>query len=176
MKQQHVIVLTPAEIHSGSDRVKWAEGLILQLPETHEGRNSWLVNYGKSDAAIVLRNRWELENSSKLDWNEETESANFIVNVKSEKILSPLDAAIDEILPMFEGMEPMAKARTADEFATFCHSQLSGGIGMKIRNHFGLWDNTKPLTKFFIDTFEHIHPDSMSAMILVGVHKRLISK
>lgn len=39
------IQLTPAEIQSGLDRVRWAEGLIRQLPETHEGRNSWLLNY-----------------------------------------------------------------------------------------------------------------------------------
>lgn len=37
--------LTPAEIQSGHDRVRWAEGLIRQLPETHGGRNSWLLNY-----------------------------------------------------------------------------------------------------------------------------------
>lgn len=42
-----VILLTAAEIQSGSSRVKWAEGLIRQLPETHEGRNSWLMNYAE---------------------------------------------------------------------------------------------------------------------------------
>jgi hypothetical protein len=26
--------------------LKWAELLIKQLPEEHEGRNSWLLNYG----------------------------------------------------------------------------------------------------------------------------------
>ncbi len=40
------IKLTAAEIQSGLDRVKWAEGLIRQLPETHDGRNSWLLNFG----------------------------------------------------------------------------------------------------------------------------------
>ena len=39
--------LTKAEIESGLSRVKWAELLIKQLPEEHEGRNSWLLNYGK---------------------------------------------------------------------------------------------------------------------------------
>jgi hypothetical protein len=38
--------LTKAEIESGLSRVKWAELLIKQLPEEHEGRNSWLLNYG----------------------------------------------------------------------------------------------------------------------------------
>lgn len=40
-----VIELTPAEIQSGVTRVKWAEGLIRQLPEDHDGRNNWLLNY-----------------------------------------------------------------------------------------------------------------------------------
>ena len=44
------IKLNKAEIQSGVSRVRWAEGLIRQLPEDHEGRNSWLLNY--SDAAI----------------------------------------------------------------------------------------------------------------------------
>jgi hypothetical protein len=41
-----VICLSKAEIESGLSRVKWAELLIKQLPEEHEGRNSWLLNYG----------------------------------------------------------------------------------------------------------------------------------
>jgi hypothetical protein len=43
------IALTPAELQSGHDRVRWAEGLIRQLPEHHDGRNSWLMNYGQAD-------------------------------------------------------------------------------------------------------------------------------
>lgn len=44
-----VIELTPAEVQSGLDRVKWAEALIKQLPEGHEGRNSWLMNFGRKE-------------------------------------------------------------------------------------------------------------------------------
>ncbi len=44
---KEVICLTKAEIESGLTRVQWAEALIKQLPEEHEGRNSWLLNYGK---------------------------------------------------------------------------------------------------------------------------------
>lgn len=44
------IQLTPAEVQSGLDRVRWAEGLIKQLPEDHDGRNSWLLNYGTDKA------------------------------------------------------------------------------------------------------------------------------
>lgn len=44
--EPNTIPLTPAEIQSGLDRVRWAELLIRQLPDKHEGRNSWLLNYG----------------------------------------------------------------------------------------------------------------------------------
>jgi hypothetical protein len=44
---KRVIELTPVEIQSGMDRVRWAENLIRQLPPNHEGRNSWLLNYAK---------------------------------------------------------------------------------------------------------------------------------
>lgn len=43
------IQLDKAEIQSGVSRVKWAEGLIRQLPEGHGGRNSWLLNYGSKE-------------------------------------------------------------------------------------------------------------------------------
>lgn len=49
------IKLTGAEIQSGSNRQRWAEGLIRQLPATHDGRNSWLLNYGVGDEAQALR-------------------------------------------------------------------------------------------------------------------------
>lgn len=50
-----VIVLTPAEIQSGHSRVKWAQGLIEQLPPDHDGRNSWLLNYadGRNGASSM---------------------------------------------------------------------------------------------------------------------------
>lgn len=46
---------TGAETQSRSGRLKWAEGLILQLPTNHDGRNSWLMNYGIGDEACKLR-------------------------------------------------------------------------------------------------------------------------
>ncbi len=60
-----VIFLSPAECSSGQDRVKWAEGLIRQLPVEHDGRNSWLLNYGRSDEALVLQAK------RKAVWDEE---------------------------------------------------------------------------------------------------------
>jgi len=48
LEKPKVIQLTDAEIQSGRDRVMWAEDLIRQLPENHDGRNSWLLNYGRT--------------------------------------------------------------------------------------------------------------------------------
>lgn len=48
------IQLTPAEVQSGVDRVRWAELLIEQLPADHDGRNSWLLNYGRAAAGGAL--------------------------------------------------------------------------------------------------------------------------
>lgn len=49
------IKLTKAEIQSGYTRQHWAEGLIEQLPADHDGRNSWLTNYGVGENAERLR-------------------------------------------------------------------------------------------------------------------------
>jgi hypothetical protein len=51
---------TAAEIQSGMDRQKWAENLILQLPAGHDGRNSWLMNYGRGEVANTLRKERKL--------------------------------------------------------------------------------------------------------------------
>ncbi|WP_083834504.1 hypothetical protein [Oceanicola sp. S124] len=60
---------THHEIQSGSSRVKHAEGLILQLPEDHDGRNTWLLNYGVGDEAKALRKKHNI------GWVRETEAA-----------------------------------------------------------------------------------------------------
>lgn len=46
--------MTAHEIQSGLDRVRYAEGLIRQLPNTHDGRNTWLLNYGQMTASDCL--------------------------------------------------------------------------------------------------------------------------
>lgn len=50
-----IVELTPSERSSQIDRLRHAEGLILQLPHTHEGRNTWLLNYGLGDEATAMR-------------------------------------------------------------------------------------------------------------------------
>ena len=54
--------LTEAEAISGFDRVLWAESLIVQLPQTHKGRNSWLLNFGRGEEAEAKREEWKLRN------------------------------------------------------------------------------------------------------------------
>jgi hypothetical protein len=53
------------EIVSGLDRIRLAELLILQLPNTHDGRNSWLLNYGVGKVSHRKRERKDLEFDSK---------------------------------------------------------------------------------------------------------------
>lgn len=64
------IELTRAEVQSGCTRVQWAERLILQLPETHDGRNSWLLNYGSFGAhpPVVIRHPASGEGKDLHDW------------------------------------------------------------------------------------------------------------
>ena len=50
-----VIFKTKNEIQSKLDRQGQAENLILQLPEEHDGRNTWLLNYGIGSEAEKRR-------------------------------------------------------------------------------------------------------------------------
>lgn len=62
--QKNSISLTTAEVQSGFTRVKWAEGLIKQLPDTHEGRNSWLLNYGTRECQVCEGTGIAIEDAS----------------------------------------------------------------------------------------------------------------
>ena len=68
-KKKNKIKLTGAEVQSGHNRQDWAETLITQLPVDHDGRNSWLLNYGKGVQSESIRFKRGVE------WNEKTESA-----------------------------------------------------------------------------------------------------
>ena len=61
------------EIESGLNRVKHAEGLIEQLPEDHDGRNTWLLNYGTGSEAINKREN-NLRGANADLWDTVTES------------------------------------------------------------------------------------------------------
>jgi len=60
MKKQ-VIFLTKHEIQAGSNRQNNAEGIILQLPKDHNGRNTWLLNYGVREEALAMRKKHDLK-------------------------------------------------------------------------------------------------------------------
>jgi len=63
--KQAIIYLTPDEIQSGFSRQRAAEGLIKQLPKDHDGRNTWLLNYGKGKEAQMFRD----EHNHDCKWN-----------------------------------------------------------------------------------------------------------
>lgn len=85
--------------------------------------------------------------------------------------IKTVDNAVDYLIPMFEGMDNYFNM-SEDDFAAFCHSQLSGGIGMQIRNMFGFWTQDTPL-------YEHMkslgieHPDGMSDLLIRNVYKKV---
>ena len=69
-----------AEQQSGYSRLEWAEDLIKQLPETHDGRNSWLLNYGtkpepKPDRSVLMNFKpsKDFPMALVLDWCKEHE-------------------------------------------------------------------------------------------------------
>lgn len=63
------IYFNTTEIQSNYDRVKFAEGLIQQLPKDHDGRNTWLMNYGRGDEAKAIREK------NNIAWEPVTQSA-----------------------------------------------------------------------------------------------------
>lgn len=71
-----VIKLSNHEIQSGIDRIQIAEHLIQKLPEDHEGRNTWLLNYGKGAEGDYLRRNhnhgpiWDVETESLIKRSE----------------------------------------------------------------------------------------------------------
>ena len=60
---------TKCEVQSNLSRVRHAELLITQLPVDHDGRNTWLLNYGVREEAKKLRVKHNLA------WVRETEAA-----------------------------------------------------------------------------------------------------
>jgi len=51
------VIFNRAEQQSNHNRINSAERLILQLPSNHDGRNTWLLNYGILEEAVKKRNK-----------------------------------------------------------------------------------------------------------------------
>lgn len=111
--------------------------------------------------------RWSFEESAEedLDSEENTE----------EELPKTLEEAVDFLIPKFEGMEEVFK-KTEDSFAAYCHSQLSGGIGMQVRNQFGFWTKDSELYMHMKTKHRITEPDSMSDLILRHVYRKVNSK
>jgi hypothetical protein len=83
-KMKKTIKLSKHEIQSGLTRVGNAEGLIEQLPDTHDGRNTWLMNYGVREEAQKIRANDAQKSKDAnytprvLTWNDETECLNSV--------------------------------------------------------------------------------------------------
>lgn len=92
------IRLRPYEIQSGLDRVRWAEGLIRQLPDNHDGRNAWLANYAgdKHDADKIRF----------------TAQADYEQRIRSALVSAPMSASDGALR---KALEPFAK--DADNWA-----------------------------------------------------------
>lgn len=71
-KPKDKINLNQVEITSNYNRVRYAEGLISQLPKDHDGRNTWLLNYGIKEEAVKLRK------DKNLIFIKETESCELV--------------------------------------------------------------------------------------------------
>lgn len=78
--------------------------------------------------------------------------------------LTPIDNIIEDIYPSFEGMDEYFK-KDREDFIIFCHSMMSGGIAMTIRNKYELWDKESENHKYFVKVTGLIHPDDMSSVI-----------
>lgn len=81
-----------------------------------------------------------------------------------------LDEAVDYFYDWFDGIEEIGEPE--DKFAGYCQSQLSGGIGMHMRNHLGLWGPpSNELHRSMIKDYGLDNPDDISDLIIRSVHK-----
>lgn len=83
-----------------------------------------------------------------------------------------LEEAVTYYLPRFDGMESYFLEKSESEFAAFCHSQMSGGIGMKIRNELGFWTKDTEIYRHMEQVHQLVHPDSMSDLIIRAIYKK----
>lgn len=84
-----------------------------------------------------------------------------------------VEGVVDELVKRFEGMEDKVLSfKNSDDFALWCHSMLSGGIAMNVRNTYDLWDADSDMHKHFIG-IGIMHPDDMSHHILKLVYDKI---
>jgi hypothetical protein len=96
--------------------------------------------------------------------------------VKKNDDAELIQRIVKEVVIRFEGMEAKVKGSTKEEFISYCHSQLSGGIGMQIRNNYDLWNPQSQAAQYFITRNITRHPDAMCAEILKAVYATIVSQ
>ena len=111
-----------------------------------------------------------------LDYQSELIEKNTASKISAESMadsvtLTTLDEAVAYLLPRFEGMEKYMR-KSEEEFTAFCHSELSGGIGMKIQRELKLWVVESPLHQYFLRKHNLLHLDEMSDLIIRGVYQK----
>jgi len=111
-----------------------------------------------------------------LDYQTELIGKNTASKISAESMadsvtLTTLDEAVAYLLPRFEGMEKYMR-KSEEEFTAFCHSELSGGIGMKIQRELKLWVVESPLHQYFLRKHNLLHLDEMSDLIIRGVYQK----
>jgi hypothetical protein len=82
-----------------------------------------------------------------------------------------IQEVIKDLIPRFKGCESLEHWKDEDSWSNFCHSMLSGGIGMQIRNEFELWDKESELHKLFLEKNIE-HPDDMSDYLIRECYKQ----
>lgn len=111
-----------------------------------------------------------------LDYHSELIEKDTASKISAESMadsvtLTTLDEAVAYLLPRFEGMEKYM-GKSEEDFTAFCHSELSGGIGMKIQRELKLWVVESPLHQYFLRKHNLLHLDEMSDLIIRGVYQK----
>jgi len=96
MEKRTHIQLTDAEIQSGLDRQRFAENLIILLHPEHDGRNTWLMNYGSGQEAERVRKAYKGDH--KLTWNENTHSLDPVGDYIAEGGISSDAMTLENII------------------------------------------------------------------------------
>lgn len=86
-----------------------------------------------------------------------------------------LHKIVNAIYPSFQGMDESFK-KDRESFVSYCHSMLSGGIAMTIRNLYNLWDSDSEHYKRLNEETGATCADEMSSLITGGVWDKFYSK
>jgi hypothetical protein len=96
----------------------------------------------------------------------------FFISGQTKGILIGKPATLEQTYKyldrIFDDVEKYSFKTLPEDIAT---SRLHFGLGMWIRNKWGLWGNSK-LKNYFLDKDVH-HPDDMSGIILTSYHRYL---